>query len=152
MPVARSLNDYKPLRLIAEDGEDLKVISAYLQDAVAKVGDFAWLPAERRFAFVANRFVWECAGVRRNDVFARVRAGAHFGDVKAVRQVNIRADAKNAVLELLAIRHEPGEAGDVVTLDFAGGGAIQLDVEAVNAELRDISEPWPTRSRPGHDA
>ncbi len=145
------LRDYKPLRLIAEDGEDLKVLSACLQDAVIKVGDFAFLPNERRFAFVANRFVWECAADRKRGPFARVRAGAHFDDVKAVRQQNIRADAKDAVLELLALRFEPGEDGaGAVIFEFAGGGAIRLEVESVNAQLRDLSAPWSTARKPEH--
>ncbi|MEP6968539.1 MAG: DUF2948 family protein, partial [Pseudomonadota bacterium] len=37
-----------PLRLLAEDGEDLAVISAALQDAVTRIGDIQWEPAARR--------------------------------------------------------------------------------------------------------
>lgn len=147
------LKNYKPLRLMAEDADDLKVISACLQDAVAKLGDFAFLPKERRFAFVANRFVWECCIDRKTGGFARVRAGAHFDDVLSVRQMNLRSDAREAVVELLAIRFEPGEDGaGVVALDFAGGGAIRLEVEAVNAHMADMSAPWRTRNKPGHEA
>lgn len=146
-----SLRDYKPLRLVAEDAEDLKVLSACLQDAVMKVGDIAFVPAQRRFAFVANRFVWECAPDRRRGPFARVRAGAHFDDVKAVRQRHVRLDARDAVLELLSLRFEPGEDGaGAVTFDFSGGGAIRLEVESVNAGLSDLSTPWPTDRKPEH--
>lgn len=145
------LRAYKPLRLIAEDAEDLKVFSACLQDAVVKVGDFAFLPNERRFAFVANRFVWECAADRKRGPFARVRTGAHFDDVRAVRQQNIRADAQDAVLELLAIRFDPGADGTgAVRMEFSGGGAIKLEVESVNAQLRDLSAPWATARKPDH--
>lgn len=145
--------DWKPLRLAAEDADDLKAISAVLQDAVAKIGDFAHLPRQRRFAFVVNRFLWETAGEGARGPFARVRTGCHFDDVTAVRQSNLRQDAKDAVLELLAVRFLPGEDGTgAVILDFAGGGAIRLDVESVNAGLADISAPWLTRLKPGHDA
>ncbi|MCA8888658.1 MAG: DUF2948 family protein [Parvularculaceae bacterium] len=152
-----NLRDYRPLRLMTEDAEDLKVLSAMLQDAIGKVGDFAYLPEQRRFAFVANRFVWEIAGERRRGAFARVRAGCHFDDVIAVRQQNLRTDTKNGVVELLAISFEPGEnfkpgedGAGIVTLEFAGGGAIRFDVESVNAQLSDISAPWPVRMRPDH--
>lgn len=146
-----SLRDYKPLRLMAGDAEDLGVVSACLQDAVAKLGDFAYLPDERRFAFVANRFLWECVGDRSGGVFARVRAGAHFDDVVAAQFQNLRTDAKDAVVELLSMRFEPGEDGSgVVMLDFAGGGAVRLEVESINAYLSDMSEPWRTRARPDH--
>ena len=146
-----SLREYRPLRLLVEDAEDLKVMSSVLQDAIAKIGDFAHMPAQRRFAFVANRFVWEAAGDRKRGPFARVRTGCHFEDVLAVRQMNLRADVKDGVVDLLAIRHEPGEDGaGAVILDFAGGGAIRLEVESVNAQLADISAPWATRTRPDH--
>lgn len=146
-----SLKDYKPLRLMAADAEDLGVISACLQDAVAKLGDFAWLPEERRFVFVANRFVWEYAGKGRVGPFARVRSGVHFDDVKAARFQHLRTEAKDAVVELLSIRFDEGSDGaGEITLDFAGGGVVQLEVESVNAYISDISDPWRTRAKPKH--
>ncbi|MEO0880339.1 MAG: DUF2948 family protein [Pseudomonadota bacterium] len=148
-----SLRNYKPLKMTAETAEDLKVFSASFQDAVMKVGDFAYLKQARRFAFVANRFVWECATARGHGPFARVRAGAHFDDVMAVRERNLRLEARDAVVELLAIRFEEGEdGGGLIRLDLAGGGAIELTVESLNAAMRDMSEPWRTRSRPDHEA
>jgi len=145
--------DYKPLRLMIEDADDLKILSTVLQDAIAKIGDFAHLPRQRRFAFVANRFVWENAADKKRGPFARVRVGCHFDDVLAVKQLNLRPDAKDGVLDLLAIRFEPASDGaGAVTLDFAGGGAIRLEVESLNAQLADISEPWLTQAKPGHDA
>lgn len=147
------LDAYKPLRLMAADADDLQVISACLQDCVLKVGDFAYIPQERRFAFVANRFLWELAEDKKGALFWRTRAGAHFDDVRSVKQMNIRSDAKDAVLELLALRFEPmGDGTGAVTLDFAGGGAIRLEVESINCELRDLSQPWRTRARPAHES
>jgi len=146
-----SLRDYKPLRLMAGDKDDPSVISTVLQDAVAKIGDFAYLPEARRFAFVTNRFIWECAGRGKAGPFARVRAGVHFDDVKAAQFQHLRNDAKNAVVELLSIRFEAGDDGaGLVLLDFAGGGAVRLEVESINAYLSDISEPWRTRAKPQH--
>ena len=147
-----TLRNYEPLHLIAEDERDLSLVSASLQDAVAKIGDLAWLPGERRFALVANRFVWECAGDRKHGPFARVRAGAHFDDVLSVKQSNLRLDAKSTVVELLAIRFVAGDDGaGTIILEFAGGGAIKLEVEAINASVSDISDPWRTRSKPTHE-
>lgn len=144
--------DYRPLRLIVEDVEDLKVLSAVMQDAVAQIGDFAHLPEQRRFAFVANRFVWECAPDRKRGPFARVRVGCHFDDVISVRQANMRPDAKDGVVELLALRFEPGEDGaGTVLFDFAGGGAIRVAVESLNGASADISAPWSARMKPEHD-
>ena len=38
----RRMTKHEPLRLLAEDEDDLEVISAALQDAIAKVGDIEW--------------------------------------------------------------------------------------------------------------
>ncbi len=80
-----------------------------------------------------------------------MRTGVHFDDVKSVKFQNLRTDAKDAVVELLAARFEEQEdgAGEII-LDFAGGGAVRLEVESVNAFLSDISEPWRTRAKPEH--
>jgi len=145
-----SLRDYQPLRLMAADQDDLKMVSSCLQDAIAKLGDFAFLPDQKRFAFVANRFIWEAAGKR--GPFGRVRAGIHFDDVSRVSRQNLRDSAGEAVIELLSIRFEEGDDGaGSFFLDFSGGGAIRLDVESINIQISDISEPWRTKSKPKHD-
>lgn len=147
----------KPLLLRIEDEQDLAVLSAHLQDAVTAVGDFAYEKKRRRFAGVFNRFRWEAEGTsklgpRRH---SRIRAGVHFDDVLAVRSQNIRLEAKDAVVELLAIRFEK-TGGDedpagTITFDFAGGGTIALDVECLEGHLTDIGQPWETTSKPEHD-
>jgi hypothetical protein len=137
-----------PLRLLAEDADDLEVISAALQDAVAKVGDIEWDAKGRRFTLALNRFRWEAPGVLLNE---RVRAGLQFGGVLAVKSRNLRRDPPDAVVELLALSFEPGEPpGGDIRLAFAGGGDLVLTVECVDAALADISPPWPTPSTPAH--
>lgn len=146
------LRDYKPLRMIAEDPEDVGVLSAVLQDSIGKIRDFAYIPHERRFAFVVNRFLWECSSEDGKGQKGRVRAGCHFDDVLAARHQQLKLGSGEAVVELLSVRFEPGvDGGGVIQLDFAGGGAIRLDVESVNGHLMDLSEPWPTRLAPKHD-
>lgn len=141
---------YKPMALVAADKEDLQAISTLLQDAVLKIGDAAFIEKERRFAFVTNRYVWEVprAFFGRGQ---RVRAGVHFDDVTGVRTKNLRLDAKEAVVEILSTEYEGDENGGVINLHLAGGGAIALDVEAINANLNDLSEPWRAARRPKHE-
>lgn len=146
-----NVKNYKPLRLMAADHEDIEIVSSVMQDAVLKVADMAYLRAERRFALVANRFVWEEGVSKKAGPFIRVRTGLHFDDVSAVRAKNIRQDAPSAVLSFLAARFEPSEDGaGTVYLEFSGGGQIALDVESVNASLKDMSDPWRTRNKPEH--
>ena len=137
--------DEKALQLLAEDEEDLKVISAALQDAVARIGDIQYEAAGRRLTVGLNRFRWE-AGKRE-----RVRAGLQLGSVLSVQARRLRRGTPDAVVELLAVKFEPGEApGGAVTLTFAGGGDLRCEVECVDAVLADVSQPWPTKRAPGH--
>ena len=93
------------MKLLAEDEEDLKIISAHLQDAVLRVGDLAYLPKQQRFAALVNRFCWE--GCREGEIGARVQAGLHFDGVLKVQSQNVRQDDPDAVAELLAIHFTP---------------------------------------------
>ncbi len=143
------MTKHEPLRLLAEDEDDLAVISAALQDAIAKVGDFEWDARGRRFTLALNRYLWELPGGLLGN---RVRAGLQFGSVLAVKSRNLRREAPDAVVELLAVSFEPGEPpGGAIRLAFAGGGDVELTVECVDAALADISTPWPTPSTPAHE-
>lgn len=135
------------LQLLAEDQDDLAVISAALQDAVAKVGDIVFEAKARRLTIAFNRFRWE-AGARQ-----RVRSALQLGGVLSVQARKIRRDRRDGVLELLTIGFEPQEApGGLLTLSFAGGGDLRVRIECVDAVLADISEPWSTPREPAHDA
>ena len=140
------------LKLLAEDAGDLEIISAALQDAVVKIGDIRFEPAARTLTLSANRFRWEAGDARGGQ---RVRAGLQFGGVLKLQQRRIRRDAPEAVIELLAIEFESGGAeGDpsgAVVLRFAGDADIRLEVECIDVAMADVSDPWPTRRRPGHE-
>lgn len=135
-----------PLRLLAQDEADLAVISAAMQDAVAKVGDISFEPRAHRLTVTFNRYRWEAGGG------ARVRSALQLGGVLKFETRKIRRNAPDAVLELLAVTFEPGEApGGVVTLSCAGGGDLRATVECIEAVLADVSRPWPTPRKPEHE-
>ena len=79
------------LKLIALDKDDIEVVSTHLQDAVLKVGDIVWRPAERRLVLGLNRFDWEAA-VDCNASFRRRRTALRFDRVLAVKCRNISRD------------------------------------------------------------
>ena len=49
----------KNLKLIARTEEDLRVVSAYLQDSIASISDIANLKRNKIFLMQLNRFMWE---------------------------------------------------------------------------------------------
>lgn len=137
-----------PLRLIAFDSEDLQVVSAHLQDALARVGDMAWLPEQDRFVLGLSRFDW--IGAERGQC-ERAVASLQFERVRTVRQNGVPQREPNRVLNLLAIAFEPTDApAGHVLLTFSGGAALQLEVECLEAHLTDLGPRWTAKSRPGH--
>lgn len=135
------------LRLLALDPDDLNVISAALQDAITRVGDISFEARSRRLTIVFNRYRWETAKGER------VRAALQFGAVRAVQARRIRRGAKQAVLEVLAVQFDSSNPpGGTISINFAGGGDLRLDVECVDAVLADLSEPWPTPREPAHES
>ena len=137
------------LRLAASDAEDLDVLSARLQDAVFKLKDARWQPKQRRFAAVVNRLQWEEGGK------TRVRAGLHFNGVLKAQSSMVKLGAGEAVVSILALRFTPkgGEdPGGEIEVVLAGGGAIRLTVECIEAELADLTAPWTARATPDHGA
>lgn len=133
------------LHLLAEDLADLAVISAALQDAVAKVGDISFEAKARRLTIAFNRFRWEAGGRQR------VRAALQIGGVLSLQARKIRRDRNDAIVELLAIEFEPRETpGGLLTLRFAGGGDLRAEIECIDAVLADVSNPWPTPREPKH--
>ncbi len=135
-----------PLKLRAADAEDLAVVSAILQDALVPVGEMAYLPGERRFALVANRFRWEPMEGEERQSFERVLTGLLIDGVREVKRRGFHPGDSERLLVLLAIRWEPG----ALYLDFAGGSSIRLEVEGILCHLDDLGEPWPTPWRPRH--
>lgn len=138
----------KPLRLLAQDAEDIQIISAALQDAVARVGDIAYEPKARRLTIALNRFLWERDGGARH----RVRSALQLGSVLSVKSRRLKREPVDAVVELLAVDFKPGDApGGQVLLSFAGGADLVAEVECLDAVLADISAPWPTPRSPRHE-
>lgn len=137
------------LKLLALDSEDLEVISAHLQDAIIKVSEMGYAQRDRRFACLMNRFDWTAADGRSKGL--RKRAAIHFDRVNSVLASGFDLNAKDGVLELLAITFEPSDPpGGTIQMSFAGGGTLRLQVECLEARLQDLGAAWAARAKPQH--
>jgi hypothetical protein len=144
-----------PLRLVAQDGEDLKVISALVQDAVLPVTELKYDAKRHRFAALLNRFRWEdrIEAERVGRAYERVRSVLVIEDVRKVQSLGFERADKDLVLSLLSIEFTPAEDGaGRLTLTLAGDGAIALDVEALEVRLDDVTRPYraPSGKAPRH--
>jgi hypothetical protein len=141
-----------PLNLGAMDGDDLRVISALVQDAIFPITEMRWQPRTHRFALLLNRFRWEDKGRARHGP-ERVQSVLMFENVMQVASQGIDRADQTMVLSLLALDWSPGEDGTgQVLFTLAGDGAIRLDVEALEATLKDVTRPYrpPSKHTPHH--
>jgi hypothetical protein len=72
-----------------------------------------------------------------------------------VQSSKVKLGAGEAVVSLLAVIFKPNEGDDpggVIEIVLAGGGAIRLTVECIDAELADLTGPWAAIGLPDHDA
>lgn len=128
------------LRFAVLDSDDLAVMSAHLQDARLALEDVAYLAGPRRFAAVVSRIDWKALTEGRQQ---RRHTGFHFERVMRVQRSGFGATSREP-LQLLALAFTPtsAPAGEVL-LTFAGGHLIKLEVECLEAEMRDLSACWP---------
>jgi hypothetical protein len=112
-----------------------------------------YLKQPMRFAALANRFDWEDAAKTkgRKQPFKRRRCGLRFERVLAAKVSGLDLSRKDTVLSLLSVAFEPAsEPQGFITLRFSGGGAIRLEVECIEVELKDLGAAWMTRHKPEH--
>ena len=146
----------RPLRLRAEDADDLVVLSSLMQDAVVRVGDIRWLARRRRLVILANRFRWEDAAEarRQHRPFERVRTALTVEGVLSLKAQRLDPTGVDAVTAVLALRWEDtGEGAGRLTVSLADGAAILAEVEALEVTLVDLTRPWEAKARamPSHE-
>jgi hypothetical protein len=136
--------DPRPLAIKAEDEADLRILSALVQDAILPGNEISHDPKSRRLALLINRFRWEDAGEAeiQGRGFERVRSLLIVNDVMHLKSDGIDRD-DDTVLELLSIDWQPAEDGmGQLALNFAGDGTLLAEVECINLDLRDVTQPY----------
>ena len=141
----------KNLKLIAKTENDLRVVSAHLQDAIANTSDIANLTTNKIFLMQLNRFMWEDVekGVFRKN--KRIRTILKFENVLKANSKNINQSKKNKFLDFLTIesRQMPDNNYEMKIV-FAGDLIIKIIAEIIEVTLDDQGEAWETKNIPKH--
>jgi hypothetical protein len=143
----------RPIALIAQSADDFPVLSSLLQDAVFPLREMAYVRPRRRFAILLSRFRWEdrVQAKAQGRAYERVQSLLVIHDVLAVRTAGIDLADKKSVKSLLLISFTASDQGaGTVNLTLAGGGAVALEVEAIDATLKDVTRPHLAKSVPNH--
>ena len=141
----------KNLKLIARTEEDLRVVSAHLQDSIASVSDIANLKKNKIFLMQLNRFMWEDVekGVFRKN--KRVRTVLKFENVLKVNSKNINQSTKDKFLDFLAIEsNQMPDKNYEMRIIFAGDSIIKIVSEVIEVTLDDQGRAWDTKNKPKH--
>jgi len=141
----------KNLKLIARTDEDLRVISAHLQDSIISTKDIANLKKNKIFLMQLNRFMWEDVekGVFRKN--KRIRTILKFDNVIEVNSKNIGQVSKDKFLDFLAIEsNQMSDNNYEMKLIFSGDSIIRIIAEVIEVTLDDQGEPWDTKNKPKH--
>ena len=139
------------LKLIGKNQEDLKIISAYIQDSIVAVKDMVFLQQNRIFIMLINRFMWEDVekGVSRQN--KRIRSAIKFEEVLKVKSKEINQKSKNKLLECLTIKcNEILNNSYEIKIFFSGDGIITLISEAVEVVMHDLGKAWNVKHAPAH--
>ena len=146
-----SLNERVNLKLLGKNQEDLKIISAYLQDSILIVKDMIFLKKNRTFIMMVNRFMWEDLEKGAFREKKRIRCAIKFEEVIKVESKNINQKNKNKPLECLAIKCSSifGETYKI-NIFFAGDSIITIISEVIEVSLHDLGKPWKVKHIPIH--
>ena len=139
------------LKLLATSEEDLKVISAHLQDSIVSNLDIVLLKKNRIFMLQLNRFMWEDVekGVFRKN--KRIRTVLKFDNVIKVSSKNIIQKNNSRFLDFLTIESNLLiDKSYEIKLIFSGDSVIKLNVEVIDVTLDDQGSPWESKTKPKH--
>ena len=139
------------LKLIGKSIEDLKTISAYLQDSIVTINDIIFLKTNKIFIIIVNRFMWEDAekGLFREN--KRIRCAVKFNRVFKVISKNINQKTKDKILEFLAIETIlMNNSSYKIRLIFAGDSVITVFAEEIDTYLDDLGQSWNVKKVPKH--
>tara|TARA_B100001123_G_C15293894_1_gene1018427 strand:+ start:1822 stop:2271 length:450 start_codon:yes stop_codon:yes gene_type:complete len=146
-----TIDEKDNLRLIGKNEEDLKIISAYLQDSIVLIRDIVFLKKNRVFIMILNRFMWEDIekGVFRKN--KRIRCAVKFEEVLKVHSKNINQKKKSKPLEYLAIKASLTPDNTFkIKIFFSGDSIITIVSEVIEVAMNDLGKPWKVKYFPLH--
>ncbi len=141
----------KNLKLIARTKDDLRVVSAYLQDAIVNISDIANLEKNKIFLMQLNRFMWEDVekGVFRKN--KRIKSVLKFDNIVKFYSKNISQMEKSKFLDFLTIETmQMPDNNYEMKLVFSGNSMIKVISEVIDVTLDDQGEAWDTKNMPKH--
>ena len=153
--INRKEENYKKLSLIAQNDEDLVVISTLCQYSIIKIANIKWAKKSKRFYLLINRFCWELNDLskKKSSNMLRINSLISFNSVLSVKSAGIQQNNNSDITSLLTINYNFFNfEKQAIDLIFSGNSQISLNIECIDVFLKDISEPFEgtTSKQPKH--
>ena len=139
------------LRLQATSSEDLKVLSALLQDSIVPIADILYTPSQKQVIMVLQRFRWELiknAKTKGKPIgYQRCLCGLVIDKVEYMQTRRIDIHDRSRFLNFLTFY----KSGQRLNLQFSASKTIRLSVNSLKITAKDMGESWPTAQCPKHE-
>ena len=141
--------NYKKINLKAQNEEDLVIFSTLCQDSIIKISNIKWAKKSKRFYILITRLCWELNqfSKKKDTVLKRVNSILIFDNVLSVKSKGIRQSKPNMITSLLTFEYKflcfEKQSIDLI---FSGDAQITIDVECIEAFLKDVSDPFESTS------
>ena len=122
-------------KIIANDQEGLRMISACAEGAKVKVSDIKYLKSNKVFLLSIER-----KKIETDEVDKKINSICRFDFVDSVKSKNINQLNREMTLELLGIDYLKNKDDYEINLIFSNNAHIVLSTEALEIRLEDQSE------------
>jgi hypothetical protein len=138
------VEDLNLLKLIAKDREDLKVLSACLQDGLIPFQQIHYDNEKKQFVLLLNRYRWE--EKEADSKGTRIHSALSFEFVTNVQTKGLDyIHTPSPTLSLLSLQYQD----PYVYIACSDNISIRLEVEQLKVKLRDADVAWPAKT-PSH--
>lgn len=125
--------------------DDLKIVSALLQDAIIPYTLFHYKKKEKNVQILLNRFCHE-NDQKLYEGYKRIHTMATISNVTGCHGLNITHDQKSIFLYLLGVEYK----AKALLMHFANHKKIKLEIEKIQIHMQDLHEAWHTDKMPKH--
>jgi len=128
--------NYKPIKLRAEDDNDLEILSKCLFEAICFNTEVTYLKDKKIFLMSVERFTWECSEAKDENLLQVLCIiQIHFVDSYIVE--NILDKKSKGLHSLISIAYDKG----VLMLTFDKKASIRFSISDLKLYIEDVSKP-----------
>ena len=139
------------LRLQATSLDDLKVLSALLQDSIVPIADILYTPSQKQVIMVLQRFRWELTKnvetIGKPIGYQGCLCGLVIDKVESMQTHQIDMNDRSQFLNFLTFY----DGAQRLDLQFSDSKVIRLRINSLKLTATDMGKNWPTTQRLKHE-